>query len=443
MNSYEEFTSIDWNKCSFSEKKMLLTRPICNKPNNITQKVANILHEVNKNGDDALHKFNLIFDKIKLKQLKISYESIVKSGYNISDEIKQAINTAISHITLFHKTQHYSDIKLEIIPGVNCQQITRPLNIVGLYVPGGTAPLISTVMMLGIPANIAQCKRIILCSPPIIPEVLIYTAKLCGITEIYQIGGSQAIAAMGFGTKSIPKVDKIFGPGNIWVTEAKRQINSMPNGAEIDMLAGPSEVLIIADDTANPIFIAADLLSQAEHGIDSHVILATPCIKIAEHTKKELYEQLQILPRNHIIKHSLKNSRIIITNDLMECFSISNTYAPEHLILQIQHAENYLQHIVNAGSIFLGHWSPETAGDYISGTNHVLPTYGHATTKSGLGVIDFQKRILVQQLTQKGLLKLSSTIKILTQIEQLQAHLYAVTHRTNYIKENNEDSISG
>ncbi|URJ23366.1 histidinol dehydrogenase [Blochmannia endosymbiont of Camponotus sp. C-003] len=443
MNSHEHPRSIYWNDCSTSEQKTLLIRPINNKLNDIYTNVKNILTQVYNEGDHALFKFNFDFDNVQTKQLQIPYEIIMHSGRNLSNGIKQAIHTAMANITQFHQAHCYSDVHLETFPGVHCQQIIRPLNIVGLYIPGGTAPLLSTVMMLGIPAHIAKCRRVILCSPPPIPDIIIYTAQLCGIDEIYQVGGSQAIAAMGFGTESIPKVNKIFGPGNIWVTEAKRQINLSPNGTAIDMLAGPSEILIIADHTANPIFIAADLLSQAEHGPDSHVILITPHAYIVEQTKHELHKQLKILPRSNIINNVLLNSRMIITSNLMECFSISNSYAPEHLSIQIENASDYLHHITNAGSIFLGHWSPGTAGDYASGPNHVLPTYGHAITTSGLGVIDFQKRMSVQQLTQHGLLQLSSTITTLTKIEQLKAHEYAVTHRINYIKEQNERSLLG
>ncbi|URJ33118.1 histidinol dehydrogenase [Candidatus Blochmannia vicinus] len=440
MSAHKHPISIYWNYCSKSEQKELLIRPINNNLKNISINVKDILNQVHNEGDRALFKFNLHFDKVKTKQLRIPSETIITSGNNLSNTIKKAIHIAITNITKFHQAQYSSEINLETFPEVYCRQIIRPLNIVGLYVPGGTAPLLSTVMMLGIPARIAQCKRIILCSPPPVPDIITYTAQLCGINEIYQIGGSQAIAAMGFGTESVPKVDKIFGPGNAWVTEAKRQINFAPNGTAIDMLAGPSEVLIIADNTANPIFIAADLLSQAEHGPDSHMILITPSIHIAEQTKKELYKQLQILPRKNIIQDSLTNGRIIITNDLMECFSISNDYAPEHLIIHISHAQDYLNHVINAGSIFLGNWSPAVAGDYASGPNHVLPTYGRSIATSGLGVVDFQKRISVQQLTQNGLLKLSSTIKTLAQIEQLKAHEYAVIYRINHIKEQNEHS---
>lgn len=431
-------TSIYWKNYSPQEQERLISRPINKNLKNIYKTVKNILIQVLKNGDRALIKFNLDLDHFQTTQLQVSPDIIMNAGKNLSTQTKEAIHIAINNITRYHQKQHLPEITLKIISGVHCQQIIRPLNTVGLYIPGGITPLPSTVMMLGIPAYIAKCKRIILCSPPPISEIIIYTARICGIQEIYQVGGSQAIAAMGFGTESIPKVDKIFGPGNAWVTEAKRQIFSKPNGTDIDMLAGPSEMLIIADNTANPTFIAADLLSQAEHGPDSQVILITPEIHIIKHTKKELYTQLKILPRKKIITQALQHSRMIIASNITECFSISNNYAPEHLVIQIKNAKNYLKHITNAGSIFIGNWSPGSAGDYATGPNHVLPTYGYATTKSGLGVTDFQKRISVQQLTQNGLLKLSSTIKTLAKIEQLKAHEYAITRRTNYVKKTNE-----
>ncbi|CAD83522.1 histidinol dehydrogenase [Candidatus Blochmanniella floridana] len=423
-----------WHRCSISEQLTLLTRPINKHNNSIHLDVKYILDHVSKLGDNALIKFNLQFDYVNTISLKISPNKIINSGNSLSKPIKKAIHSAIDNITRFHTAQYFPKVDLEIIPGVRCKQIIRPLHTIGLYVPGGSTPLPSTVMMLGIPAKIAQCKRIILCSPPPIPNIILYTAQLCGIEEIYQVGGAQAIAAMGFGTESIPRVDKIFGPGNIWVTEAKRQIHYITNKVAIDMLAGPSEILIIADKTANPIFIAADLLSQAEHGPDSHIILITPDMNLAQQTRQELYKQIQNLDRIDIIHQSLTHARIIITDNIMECFQISNDYAPEHLLIQTQNPENYLKYITNAGSIFLGHWSPESAGDYASGTNHVLPTYGHATTTSALGVADFQKRILVQELTQHGLLQLSSTIQTLTKIEKLKAHEYSVIHRINYIK---------
>lgn len=433
--------TIYWNNCSQKEKKRILSRPINNNLKNIYKNVKKILTQVLQYGDRALIQFNLDLDHIHTAQLQIQPEVIIDAGKNLSIKIKKAIHIAMTNITKYHQKQHLPEKKFETTPGVYFQQIIRPLNTIGLYIPGGKTPLPSTVMMLGIPADIAQCKRIIICSPPPIPEIIIYTARLCGIQEIYQVGGSQAIAAMGFGTESIPKVDKIFGPGNAWVTEAKRQIFLKSNGVDIDMLAGPSEILIIADDTANPVFIAADLLSQAEHGPDSHVILISPDINIIEQTKKELYTQLQTLPRKKIITQALQHSRMIVTNDIIECFSISNNYAPEHLVIQIKNAKNYLKYVTNAGSIFIGHWSPGSAGDYASGSNHVLPTYGYAITKSGLGVTDFQKRISVQQLTQNGLLKLSSTIKTLAKIEQLEAHEHAITHRINYIKKTNEHTL--
>lgn len=434
MTSRKNIQPIYWNKCSISEQIALLQRPSNKDSQKIIQKVTNILDQVLQYGDQALIELNFKLDHIQITQLKIPLSKIINSGEKLSETIKQSIHSAMHNITLFHKSQHFSNVDIEIMTGVNCKQIIRPINTIGLYVPGRLVPLPSTVMMLGIPARIAQCNRIILCSPPPISNIILYVAKLCGINDIYQIGGSQAIAAMGFGTESIPKVDKIFGPGNIWVTEAKRQISCKPNGVSIDMLAGPSEVLIIADHTANPIFIAADLLSQAEHGPHSQVILVTPDTKIAENTQQELNKQIQTLSHIDVINQSLIHSRIFIVDNIQECFSISNSYAPEHLMIQMRNASNYLKYVINAGSVFLGHWSPEAAGDYASGPNHVLPTYGHAISMSGLGVTDFQKRILVQELTQEGLLNLSPTITTLSKIEQLKAHEHAIQHRIDYIK---------
>lgn len=434
MKINTEPNPIFWNQCSKSGQIALLHRPASVYSKNISNTVSNILKEVLKFGDQALIKFNFEFDHIKTTQLKIPFSYIIDSEKKISFIKKQSLCTAANNITKFHNIQNSSNINIETTPGVNCTQLIQPIDTVGLYVPGGSTPLPSTVLMLGIPARIAQCNRIILCTPPPVSNTILYAAKLCGIKEIYQIGGSQAIAAMGFGTESIPKVNKIFGPGNIWVTEAKRQISNESHGVSIDMLAGPSELLIIADHTANPVFIASDLLSQAEHGPNSHVILVTPDIRIAKETKYELNKQLKNLEsRIDIINQSLTHSRIIVTSNLEECFSISNSYAPEHLMIQTQNASKYVKNIINAGSVFLGHWSPESAGDYASGPNHVLPTYGYSNSISGLGVIDFQKRILIQELTQDGLLNLSETITTLAKIEKLKAHEYSVLKRINYI----------
>jgi len=318
---------------------------------------------------------------------------------------------------------------------VRCQQLTRPIQSVGLYIPGGSAPLVSTVLMLATPARIAGCQKVVLCSPPPIADEILYAAQLCGVEEVYQLGGAQAIAALAFGTESVPRVAKIFGPGNAYVTEAKRQVSQSLDGAAIDMPAGPSEVLVIADSGATPDFVASDLLSQAEHGPDSQVILLTPDMKMAQAVGEAVERQLQTLSRSEIARQALASSRLIVAKDIAQCIEISNAYGPEHLILQTREPEQLVDSITSAGSVFLGDWSPESAGDYASGTNHVLPTYGYTATCSSLGLADFQKRMTVQQLTPEGLLGLATTIETLAQAEQLTAHKNAVTLRVNALKE--------
>lgn len=342
---------------------------------------------------------------------------------------------AAENIEAFHRAQRPAPVEVETQPGVSCRQVTRALDSVGLYIPGGSAPLLSTVLMLGLPARVAQCRRVILCSPPPIDPAILYAARLCGIDEIFQVGGAQAIAAMAFGTESVPRVDKIFGPGNAYVTEAKRQVSQSPQGAAIDMPAGPSEVLVIADAGANPDFIAADLLSQAEHGPDSQVILLTPDAPLARRVAERVEAQLAALPRADIARQALAQSRLIVTRSLAQCIEISNRYGPEHLIIQTRDAEAWLDAITSAGSVFLGDWSPESAGDYASGTNHVLPTYGYTATHSSLGLADFQKRMTVQRLSPAGLLTLAPTVEAMAQAECLDAHANAVRLRVAAIQE--------
>ncbi|ABF13996.1 histidinol dehydrogenase [Candidatus Palibaumannia cicadellinicola] len=426
---------VRWHDYNTEQQAMLLARPALSISENVISTVNEILTQVCQTGDRALRNFNLQFDGIHTPQLRITEKNIALASSRIAPDVKQAITIALTNINRFHRAQKCPDIDLETQPGVNCRQLTKPITSVGLYIPGGLAPLFSTVMMLAIPANIAGCKRIIVCSPPPIADEILYVAQLCGVHEIYQVGGAQAIAAMGFGTQSITHVDKIFGPGNAWVTEAKRQISQKLNGVAVDMQAGPSEIIVIADSNAYPSFIAADLLSQAEHGPDSHVILLTNDIKIAEQVALEIDIQLKNLPRAAIARQALANTKLIIVDHLAEGIAISNSYGPEHLIIQTCNADKWLTHITNAGSIFLGYWSPESAGDYASGTNHVLPTYGYTKTYSGISVADFQKRITVQNLTPQGLLLLASTIETLAQAEQLTAHKNAVTLRVNMLKE--------
>lgn len=420
-----------WHKCTRTEQQALLTRPALSQSNNISQSVDEILTRVKAGGDVALKELSQQFDKVSLNQLKVTEEQIQQASNRVSDELKQAMQLAAKNIECFHNAQIRLTMTIETLPGIKCQQITRPIDSVGLYIPGGSAPLFSTVLMLAIPAKIAGCNKIMLCSPPPIADEILYAAELCGVTEIYQLGGAQAIAAMAFGTESITSVDKIFGPGNAYVTEAKRQVSQRIDGAAIDMPAGPSEVLVIADSGANPAFIAADLLSQAEHGPDSQVILLTPDSELAKQVAIEITNQIIQLSRQSIAQKALEESRLIITQDINECIEISNRYGPEHLIIQTRDATQLVDQITNAGSIFLGDWSPESAGDYASGTNHVLPTYGYTSTYSSLGLADFQKRMTVQELSPAGLKAIGRTVELMAEAEQLTAHKNAVTLRLN------------
>ncbi len=428
-------TLIDWQACTQEEQRRLLTRPAISASDRISTIVGEILAAVRKDGDTALRDYSARFDKVQVDSLRVSAEAIDAAVARLGDDIKQAMATAVRNIETFHNAQKLPPINVETQPGVRCQQVTRPIASVGLYIPGGSAPLLSTVLMLATPARIAGCQRVILCSPPPIADEILYAAKLCGVQEVFQLGGAQAIAAMAFGTDSVPKVDKIFGPGNAYVTEAKRQVSQLLDGAAIDMPAGPSEVLVIADSGATPDFVASDLLSQAEHGPDSQVILLTPDAAMAQAVIDAVERQLATLSRADIARQALASSRVIIARDLEQCIDISNQYGPEHLIIQTRNAETLVDRITSAGSVFLGDWSPESAGDYASGTNHVLPTYGYTATYSSLGLADFQKRMTVQQLSPQGLLGLASTIEIMAQAEQLTAHKNAVTLRVNALKE--------
>lgn len=427
-----------WQQCTEQQQAQLLTRPAMAASDSISQAVSSILDQVKQTGDVALKALSQQFDKVEINQLKLSQDEIKTATAQVDPALKQAMQLAVSNIKKFHQAQVKPSITVETMPGITCQLVTRPIDSVGLYIPGGSAPLLSTVLMLATPANIAGCRKVILCSPPPIANEILYAAELCGVTEIYQLGGAQAIAAMAFGTETVPKVDKIFGPGNAYVTEAKRQISQRLDGAAIDMPAGPSEVLVIADSSANPAFIAADLLSQAEHGPDSQVVLLTPDEKIAQAVSTEVDKQLAQLSRQAIAEKALQESRLIVTKDLQQCVAISNRYGPEHLIIQTQNADELVEQITSAGSIFLGDWSPESAGDYASGTNHVLPTYGYTATYSSLGLADFQKRMTVQKLTPEGLQAIGNAVELMAQAEQLTAHKQAVTLRLAALNATNQ-----
>ena len=360
-------TLIDWNSCSPEQQRELLMRPAISASKSISRTVAEILENVKNNGDRALREYSAKFDKTEVGALRVTEEEIQQASSRLSDELKQAMQAAVRNIDTFHTAQILPPVDIETQPGVRCQQVTRPIASVGLYIPGGSAPLFSTVLMLATPARIAGCKKVVLCSPPPIADEILYAAQLCGVKEVFNVGGAQAIAALALGTESIPKVDKIFGPGNAYVTEAKRQVSQRLDGAAIDMPAGPSEVLVIADSGATPDFVASDLLSQAEHGPDSQVILLTPDATLAEAVAEAVERQLAELSRADTARQALAASRLIIAKDLEQCVAISNAYGPEHLIIQTRNARELVDEITSAGSVFLGDWSPESAGDYASG----------------------------------------------------------------------------
>lgn len=421
--------TVVWQSLSESQQDAILERPAITEGANTTSAVANVIRQVRSGGDKALIELTEKFDRVVPESIRVSNQEIEEASARLSDSMKEALNQAYDNIAKFHKAQKPQPLRVETQPGVVCEQVTRPINTVGLYIPGGSAPLPSTVLMLGVPSQIAGCRKVVLCSPPPIADEILYVAKLCNIDEVYNVGGGQAVAAMAYGTESVAKVDKIFGPGNAYVTEAKRQVSNDFRGAAIDMPAGPSEVLVIADETADPDFIAADLLSQAEHGPDSQVVLVTPSPVIADQVTDAVQAQLQQLSRADIAQKALSSSLVIIAESLTQSISISNYYGPEHLIVQTKNPRELLPLLDNAGSIFLGDWSPESAGDYASGTNHVLPTYGYTKTYSSLGLADFSKRMTVQELTADGLKVLAPTVVTMADAEGLDAHKRAVTIR--------------
>ncbi|ALR15898.1 histidinol dehydrogenase [Vibrio natriegens] len=421
--------TVVWQSLSENQQDSILERPAIAEGANITAAVAEVIAKVRSEGDAALVELTEKFDRVKPESIRVSANEIDAAANRLSEKMKSALNQAYNNIAKFHKAQKPQPIKVETQPGVMCEQVNRPIQKVGLYIPGGSAPLPSTVLMLGVPAKIAGCRKVVLCSPPPIADEILYVAKLCGIDEVYNVGGGQAVAAMAYGTETVSKVDKIFGPGNAYVTEAKRQVSNDFRGAAIDMPAGPSEVLVLADDTADADFIAADLLSQAEHGPDSQVVLVTPSAIIADQVTDAVQRQLKQLSRADIAQKALASSLIILAESLTQAVSISNYYGPEHLIVQTKNPRELLPLLDNAGSIFLGDWSPESAGDYASGTNHVLPTYGYTRTYSSLGLADFSKRMTVQELSAEGLKNLAPTVVTMAEAEGLDAHKRAVTIR--------------
>ncbi|WP_312139234.1 histidinol dehydrogenase [Sphingobacterium sp.] len=402
-------------------------------PNNAIQDtVSAIINEVRTHGDAALKSYAVQFDKVELEKLYLDASDIEELAMGISRDQMRALEIAFQNIHQFHSYQTKRERTVETMPGVSCWRELRPIEKVGLYIPGGSAVLPSTLLMLGIPARIAGCKEIVVCSPPQnngkINGFVAYCLKLLRIERVYLVGGAQAVAAMAFGTESIPKVNKIFGPGNQFVTKAKSLIQGITD-VSIDMPAGPSEVLVIADESANPAYIAADLLAQAEHGIDSQAVLATTSTVIAEQVNEELSKQLAILPRKELAAKALDNSYIVVCDDLISCMNFSNAYAPEHLIIESDQWKSLVNKVQNAGSVFLGHLTPESAGDYASGTNHTLPTSGYARSYSGVSVDSFVKKITFQHITEQGLEQIGSTVEILAELEGLQAHKNAVSIR--------------
>ena len=426
---------VNWNELAEEQRRQLLTRPAMTGAADITSTVSDIINRIRREGDKALKEYTAAFDRVADGNILLSQEAIAAACDRVDSAMKAAIGHAYRNIATFHEAQKSQPLQLETQAGVRCELHTHAIGRVGLYVPGGSAPLVSTVLMLAIPAKIAGCRKVVLCSPPPVADEIVYAATLCGVSEIYTMGGAQAIAAMAYGTESVSKVDKIFGPGNAWVTEAKRQVSMDFRGAAIDMPAGPSEVLVIADETANPAFIAADLLSQAEHGPDSQVVLVTPSRAIADGVDAELTTQLAQLSRAEIAKKALASSLTIVCENLPQACLISNEYAPEHLIVQTQEPRALLPRLENAGSIFLGDWTPESVGDYASGTNHTLPTYGYACTASSLGLADYQRRYTVQELSADGLRDLATTVTAMADAEGLTAHKRAVTIRMDVINQ--------
>jgi histidinol dehydrogenase len=422
-----------WQDLDSAQRRAALARPAFAARGDIAADVARLIAQVRQDGDAALLALTERFDGVRLEQLAASAAEFSAARARLSAEQITALERAVANVEKFHAAQQLPPLSVETSPGVRCERITRAIDAVGLYVPAGSAPLPSAVVMLAVPARLAGCPQRSLCTPPgrdggAHPAVLV-AAQLCGIDTVFKVGGAQAIAALAYGTASIPKVDKIFGPGNVWVTAAKQQVAADPDGAAVDMPAGPSEVLVIADDTARPDFVAADLLAQAEHDPQSQAILVTPSAAVAREVAVQVEQQMTTLSRHAILVKSIGASRCIVVPDLDTAFEVSNAYAPEHLLLQIRQPRAALDRIRNAGSIFLGDWSPEPMGDYCSGTNHVLPTYGYARAYSGLSLVDFSKRITVQELTPDGLRGLGPVAATLAQVEGLDAHAAAVERR--------------
>ena len=412
----------------------MLRRPVCDIME-MLETVRPIVERVRAEGDAAVKDYEARFDGVELDSLAVSAAAIDEGCAQVDDTLKAAIDLAYDNITAFHGAQRFDPVRVEVCPGVVCEQRAVPIERVGLYVPGGTAPLFSTVLMLAAPARIAGCRQVVLCSPPgkdgrLNPAIL-YAARKCGVTQVFAVGGAQAIAAMAFGTESIPKVDKIFGPGNQYVMAAK-QLVSLYDTA-IDLPAGPSEVEVWADGSSVPQFVAADLLSQAEHGVDSQVVLVTATEGLIEAVQDEIDRQLPLLPRADIARCSLENSKMILVRDLDEALAVTNDYAPEHLVVALKNYEAVKDRIVHVGSVFLGNWSCESAGDYASGTNHTLPTKGYAKAYGGLCLDSFMRKITFQELSPEGIRRIGPAVECMAAAEHLDAHRNAMTVRLNHL----------
>lgn len=422
-----------WKALSDAERRAALARPAQSSRPDVASSVGDIIAAVRRDGDAALRDLTERFDGVRLDALAVSRAELAEARGQLTAAQLDALRRAIANVEAFHAAQRLEPFAMDVMPGVRCERILRPISAVGLYVPAGSAPLPSAVVMLAVPARLAGCPQRVLCTPPArdgsAHPAILAAAELCGVERVFKVGGAQAIAALAYGTQSIPKVDKIFGPGNAWVTEAKQRVAGDPEGAACDLPAGPSEVLVIADESARAELVAADLLAQAEHDPQSQAVLVTPSSELAGAVVAAVERQVGALSRRSILERSLAASRCIVVEDLATAIAVSNEYAPEHLILQVREPRRALDEVRNAGSVFLGEWSPEPLGDYCSGTNHVLPTYGYARAYSGLSTLDFVKRITVQELTAGGLTALGPVAAELARLEGLDAHASAVTRR--------------
>ncbi|MDX2299638.1 MAG: histidinol dehydrogenase [Xanthomonadaceae bacterium] len=428
-----DWKMLDWSSLDESARAAALQRPTLDIADSVREGVQRVIAQVRADGDFALKALTRRFDGVELDSLRVSAEEFAIAATQIDASLKQALAEAQQRIVAWHRAGMAAEFEIDTAPGVRCGRVIRPIARVGLYVPAGSAPLPSTALMLGVPAQLAGCAQVVLCSPPradgsVDPAVL-YAAQLCGIGNVFKLGGAQAIAAMAIGTASVPRCDKLFGPGNTWVTAAKQAVSSAEDGPAIDMPAGPSEVLVIADAGANPAFIAADLLSQAEHGPDSQVLLVSDSGAVLDAVAAELERQLALLPRAAIAERALAHARLIAVPSLADAFEISNRYAPEHLILALREPRAWLDRVSSAGSVFLGDFAPEALGDYCSGTNHVLPTGGAARAYSGVSVASFQKSISVQSVSASGIAAIGPCAQRIAEAEGLSAHAQAVRVR--------------